>query len=108
MPRHLQICALEACEPDNPENRSMTGRLTSRTISKGRDAWYPRIHVHGTTPPVWRSQVAREAATMQRAAAERERHVHLHAKREAGRAERDHHANAEVLDCRPVLLAPTH
>lgn len=33
---------------------------------------------------------------MQRAAAERERHVHLHAKREADRAERDHHANAEV------------
>lgn len=42
------------------------------------------------------SKVAREAATIQRAAAERERHVHLHAKREADRAERDHHASAEV------------
>lgn len=54
-----------------------------------------------------RRQVAREAAKMQRAAAEREHHVHLHAKREADRAERDHHANAEVLDSRPVLLTPT-
>ncbi|CBJ27963.1 conserved unknown protein [Ectocarpus siliculosus] len=44
------------------------------------------------------AKVAREAATSQRAAADRERNVQLQAKREADRAERDHHANAEILE----------
>lgn len=41
-------------------------------------------------------QIAEEAVIAQRATAERERYVHLHAKREADRAERALHANAEV------------
>ncbi|CAM9167315.1 unnamed protein product, partial [Hapterophycus canaliculatus] len=44
------------------------------------------------------AQVAREAATAQRAAAKREHQVHLHAKREADRAERELHASAEILE----------
>ncbi|CAM9586788.1 unnamed protein product [Sphacelaria rigidula] len=43
-------------------------------------------------------QVARAAAIAQRHAADREREVYLHAKREAERAERDCHAETEVLE----------
>eukprot|EP00903_Cladosiphon_okamuranus_P020361 g18681.t1 len=71
------------------------------------EAWMDRQTLSRTAQPpdkqkelsklTTQAQIAREAATMQRAAAERERQVHLHAKREADRAERDHHANAEEL-----------
>ncbi|CAM9207030.1 unnamed protein product, partial [Laminaria digitata] len=42
------------------------------------------------------AQIAEEAVIAQRETAERERYVHLHAKREADRAERALHANAEA------------
>lgn len=41
-------------------------------------------------------QITGEAVVAQRATAERERYVHLHAKREADRADRALHANAEA------------
>lgn len=41
-------------------------------------------------------QTAREAATTQRVAADRERHVSLHARREADRVEREYHKSFEV------------
>ncbi|CAN0059637.1 unnamed protein product, partial [Ectocarpus sp. 12 AP-2014] len=72
------------------------------------EAWMDREPLSRTAQPpekqkdlaklTTQAKVAREAATSQRAAADRERHAQLQAKREADRAERDHHANAEILE----------